>query len=84
MRFLLRQSLKFKMLQIEAIAQGATVCTFLLALHLKTVALGNWATVNVKPCYLYSSLTNSTTVCPEFNLQIYFHPLRSLGQAKNI
>ena len=31
MRCLLWQLLKFKMLQIQAIAQGATVCNFLLA-----------------------------------------------------
>ena len=47
---LLRQSLKFKIVQIEAIAQGATVCNFLLAPTLKSVDPGNRATISVELC----------------------------------
>ena len=38
------------MLQIEAIAQGAAICIFLLAPHPKSVASGLRATISVEPC----------------------------------
>ena len=81
------------MLQIQDITQGGTVCNFLLAPTLKSVALGNRATVSVKPCvtlHVYydvipsynESIKNSNDLC--CNIKIMMRFLKGLAQAKII